>query len=80
MFDASAQSGNVEASQVFDSAQGMEGTPSTTLLPGRESVSTIVFAVTDPDDLVVEVTPGCEYDPAIFTSCCSFSGIRATEP
>ena len=67
-FMASLQSGTVEGEQVFDSASGLGGTPSTTLLPGRESAFRMAFGVTDPNDLVMEVTPGFEYESAIFTS------------
>lgn len=68
LFNATVQSANVEGAQVFDSAQGVNGSPSTTVLPGRESAFRVVFGVTDPADLVLEVTPSFEYDPAIFTS------------
>ncbi len=68
MFNATLQSSNVEAAQVFDSEQGISGPPATTLLPGRESAFQVVFGVMDPADLVLEVTPGFEYEPAIFTS------------
>jgi hypothetical protein len=67
-FSASLQSGPTEEEQVFDSANGIGGTPSTTLLPGRESVFRMAFGATDPADLVMEVTPGFEYESAIFTS------------
>lgn len=68
MFNATMQSGNVESSQVFDSEQGMNGSPSTVLLPGREAVFRMAFGAADPADLVLQVTPGFEYDAAIFTS------------
>jgi len=67
-FSASLQSGSTEGDQVYDSANGVGGTPSTTLLPGRESVFRMAFGATDPGDLVMEVTPGFEYTSAIFTS------------
>jgi hypothetical protein len=68
LFNATLQSSNVEAAQVFDSEQGINGPPATTLLPGRESAFQVVFGVADPADLVLEVTPGFEYESAIFTN------------
>lgn len=68
IFSVTLQSGSVEGEQVYDSANGVGGTPSTTLLPGRDSVFRMAFGVTDPDDLVLEVTPGFDYESAIFTS------------
>ena len=62
------QSGNTEAEQVFDSANGLGGPPSTTVLPGREVTFPVGFAVADPGDLVLEITPGFEYQPAIYVS------------
>ena len=70
-----AQSGNVEASEVFDSTEDgitIGGAPMTTLLPGRETEYQVVFAVADPDDIVLELMPGWseaqawDYQSAIF--------------
>lgn len=68
LFSASLQSGSTEAAMVFDSANNIGGTPTTTVLPGRDVVFRIAFGVTDPSDLVMEVAPGYEYEAAIFTS------------
>lgn len=68
MFSTSLQSGNAEAEQVFDTAQGLNGTPTTAILPGRETQFVIGFGVNDPADLVLEVTPSFDYDSAFFTS------------
>ena len=51
----SVQSANKEADQVFDSANELEGSPSTKLLKGRESEWEIGFGVSDPKDVVMEV-------------------------
>ena len=64
----SVQSGGGEAEQVFDTNHGMNGTPSTVLLPGRSVSFKVAFGVKDPADLVMEVTPTFDYDPAIFVS------------
>lgn len=68
LFYATVQSGNTEAEQIFDSANGLNGSPSTAVLPGRETTFKIGFGVADPADLVMEVAPGFEYDAAIFTT------------
>lgn len=68
MFGTSAQSGNTEADEVFDTAQGFDGAPSTKLLPGREATFKIGYGVSTPSDIVMEVSPGFEYQAAIFTS------------
>ncbi len=67
-FNSSLQSSNVEAAEVFDSANGFEGSPSTTLLAGREAVFKIGYGVSDPADLVLEVHPDFEHDSVIFTT------------
>lgn len=64
----SAQSGNTEASQIFDSGQGMEGSPSTKILAGRETTYKVAFSVSDPDDLVVEFSPDFAHASVLFTS------------
>jgi len=66
-FSISAQSANVEAQKVYDSAQ-MGGSPSTKVLPGREVKFSVAFGVADPKDLVVQVRPGFEYRDALWTS------------
>jgi hypothetical protein len=68
IFSVTMQSANVEEEQVFDSADGIEGSPSTVLLPGRESVFRIAFGATNPNDLVMEVSPSFEHQSVIFTS------------
>lgn len=68
MFTTTLQSANVEAEEIFDSGNGFGGSPSTTLLPGREAKFKIGYGVTDPADLVLEVSPSFEHEDAIFTS------------
>jgi len=67
-FRATVQSANVEGNSVYDSANGIGGSPTTPVLPGRESKFKLAFGVADPKDLIVQVTPGYSYKPAIFTS------------
>lgn len=68
LFFTSMQSGNTEATEIFDSANGYEGSPQTTLLPGREAAFKIGYGVADPSDLVMEVTPSFEYEGVFYTN------------
>lgn len=53
-----AQIGNTEAEEIFDTENGYDGVPSTSVLPGREATFKVAFAGTDSTNLVVEYTPG----------------------
>jgi len=69
LFFVSAESGGKEADQVFDSAGGFIGSPSTSVLDGHQSSFVVGFGVSDPADVVMELTPGFDYDGrAIFIS------------
>ncbi len=57
LFYVSAQSGETESTPIFDSANGIEGSPSTKLLDGRTVKFKEAFAVADPEDIVVDVSP-----------------------
>lgn len=52
------QSGNTEAEQIFDSEKGLNGTPNTPVLDGREAKYSIGFQVQKPQDLVMQYQPG----------------------
>ncbi|WP_139281984.1 hypothetical protein [Rhodococcus zopfii] len=67
LFSTSLQSGNREASEIFDTPNNVGGSPSTAVLPGRESEFQVAYSVTNPTDLVMQVSPGFEYRDAIFT-------------
>jgi hypothetical protein len=67
-FSTTLQSANVEGSEIYDSENGLEGSPSTTLLPGREAKFRIAYGVTNPADLVLEVSPSFEHNNAIYAS------------
>jgi hypothetical protein len=67
MFTVSMQSGSTEAGQVFDSAQ-LGDAPQTSLLPGRKATWKVAFGVTDPKDLVMQVSPGFEYRDLLVTT------------
>lgn len=62
------QSGTSEGNQIFDSGANIKGGPSTTLLDGRSVSYDVAFGVDDPKDVVMEIRPSFDYDPAIFTS------------
>lgn len=68
LFTSSVQSGDKEGDQVFDSANGYGGAPSTAILNGRQSTFTIGLGVSNPDDVVMQVRPSFDYKPAFFTS------------
>lgn len=65
LFYVTLQSGNQEASKVYDTEQ-LGDSPTTTLLPGREVEYRIAFGVKDPADLVMEVAPDLSYSNVIF--------------
>jgi len=62
------QSANTEAQEVYDSDNGLGFAPSTSLLPGREVVYDVGFAVADPNDLVMEASIGFSYKPVFYTN------------
>lgn len=64
---ATVQSNDVEGDQIFDSAAGYMGSPDTKVLNGRQTKYTIAFGVANPKDVVLELTPGFEYNSAIWT-------------
>lgn len=68
LFFVTMQSGRSEADEVFDTDNGMEGSPYTTLLDGRSVEFLVGFGVEDPDDMVMELTPSFDYDSAFFTN------------
>ena len=56
MISFTMQSKDQEAEEVFDSENGFNGAPTTTLLPGRQSKYKVGFGVLDPGDLVMDFT------------------------
>lgn len=62
------QSGLGEGERVFDSGQGIDGDPSSTLLSGRTTEWDIAFGVEAPDDIVMTISPDWEYDPMFYTN------------
>ena len=67
-FSTTLQAGNAEAEEVYDSGNGFSGSPETKLLPGREAQFKIGYNMANVSDLVLEVSPGFDYDSALFTS------------
>lgn len=68
LFNATMESGNAEAPQVFDSEEQLMGPPQTKLLEGREARFPVGFTVKNPKDLVLEVSPdaGVKYKSVIW--------------
>jgi len=63
-----AQSADNEASAIFDTDLGLEGAPETTLLNGRQTKFKIGFGVLNTKDVVLELTPGPQYNSVIWTT------------
>lgn len=68
LFIATLTSGEEEGEQVFDSENGLEGSPNTKVLPGKKVKFTLGFGLKDLKDVVLEVTPDFEHDSAIFSN------------
>jgi hypothetical protein len=68
LFRATAQSGTTEASTVFDPDNNFNDSPSTSVLPGRTSTFLMGYGVSDPSDVVMEVSPGVEYRSVLFST------------
>lgn len=64
---ATMQAGNTEAEEIFDSAQGLDGSPTTTVLPGREVEYQIGFEAAGERDVVLEFTPSFDHGSLLFT-------------
>jgi hypothetical protein len=57
-----------ECEEIFDTDNGLDGSPSTTLLPGRVVSYSMGFGVSDQRDLVLEFTPDFDHDAAVFST------------
>ncbi|KHL15696.1 hypothetical protein CLV56_3537 [Mumia flava] len=73
---STASSGGREGEEIFDSANGIDGTPSTTLRPGKKVSFDLAYAVKDADDIDLEISPGYDDDfnewaPILFTTSAS---------
>lgn len=68
MFSTTMQSGNAEASEIYDTANGFDGAPMTKILDGRESQFKIGYSVQNPEDLVLEVSPSFEHQSVLFVT------------
>jgi hypothetical protein len=64
----SAASASQEATQIFDSENGLNGAPSTTILPGASTSYEVGFNVADPAQIVLDVQGGFDFATATFTS------------
>jgi hypothetical protein len=65
---SSVSSGGVEGDRVFDSAQKVGLSPSTAV-PAGQSVSWLEgYSVADPDQLVLQIAPGYDYEDVVFVN------------
>lgn len=62
------QSGNEESEEIFDTDSGLEGSPMTPVLPGREVTFDIGYGVNNMKDLVLNVSPSFTTESVLFTS------------
>lgn len=58
------QSGDQEMTEVFDSEKGLNGSPSTPLLAGRQARWRTAFGIQNPRDIVLQLNPNV-YEPEI---------------
>jgi hypothetical protein len=66
-----AASGGTEAASIYDSGNPLGeigSSPSTSVLPGKTVQWLVAYSVADINDIIVEVSPGFEYQNAIFTN------------
>jgi hypothetical protein len=68
MTTANVQSGDVEGEEIFDSANGFNGSPDTKVLNGRQTKFKVAFGVANPKDIVFEFAPGFEYSSQLWTN------------
>lgn len=68
MVMVSAMFNGAPADEVFDSANGYGGSPSTSVLPGKSATYKVALQVANgPGELQVELTPGFGTETAFFT-------------
>lgn len=65
---ATASSGGVEASGVFDVEAGLDFAPTTVLLPTQTIKWKQAYSVADVANITMQVNVGFDYDDAIFTN------------
>lgn len=68
MFSVTASSGEKEAEEIFDTDNGLDGSPMTSVRDGKSIKFDIGFRVADPKDVTLEVSPGFDYDSAIWSN------------
>lgn len=68
MATVTLQSGSREAQEVFDLENEVGGWPEGLLLDGREVSYDVGFGVDDPADLVLQISPSWDHEPAIFVT------------
>lgn len=65
----SASSGSKEAESIFDTANGLDGEPTTDVLPGKSISFKVGFTLADPNDITLQVKPlSFKKDKITFTS------------
>lgn len=68
LFHVTVASGGKESSHIFDTANGLDMAPMTTILPGKSVTWVAAYSLADPADVTVEVsTLDFDHDKIIFT-------------
>ena len=62
------QSGQREGDEVFDVDNGLEGSPLSSILPGRTVTFESGYGIDDPSDIVAEFAPTWDHDYAYWTA------------
>lgn len=62
------QSGQREGDEVFDTDNGLEGAPLSSVLPGRTVTFHSAYGIDDPSDIVAEFAPTWDHDYAYWTA------------
>lgn len=64
----SVSSASTEASQIFDTTNGLDSAPSTVILPGGTITWKEAFSVADPVSLILQTSPNFDYINIVFTN------------
>lgn len=63
-----ASSAEQEASEIIDTANGIEGAPMTPVLPGKSVKWTVAYNVADAGDVLVQLSPDFSLEPVLFST------------
>lgn len=67
LFYSTLASGGVEGEEIFDSANGLNGSPSTPILPGASITFPVGYGLSDPSDITLQTTIDFDAAPVLWT-------------